>query len=517
MQWIPQGLDIAANILSRIEGTALVYFDPDVDGVFSGKFVCSVLDSRNIPYERYINENRQHGFFYPDITKLKNRTVIAVDFSIDPDKLKQLRDNNIRLINIDHHAIDSNTLVTYSCDGSSQIDGVVINNQYSFEPESKRYLSGAGVVFYVFANLIPGFDCELSRALVGLTLLSDIRPIENDEAQVFLRTCYTSRHPYIQYLVNITKAEKDYGFGVPRFERNYIDYTFSPKLNALFRLNMGTVAMDLVAGKPPSFKLDEARLIQSQVVDYTMRKLTSPFNTNNLLDPQSQGVIRQPKSYIKPDGTEGTQFITSLSDLDIFFMPNEDISPSYRLSNFIGLTCSRLKGTGKSTVAYIGSDTEVIRGSFRGRFDNIDYLGLFQKYGFSNCAGHHGAFGINACNMQSVNFIGLNAEIARLENLAEKQEYVDRIVPVENLAMFVHSEVLKQLAMYNLYVRDGYRKLIKYTGTNTSRRKTGKVYEYNIDGISVKCFDADVNTQNGYILPIYDRNVLTFYLKNIRK
>lgn len=517
MQWVPQGIELAADILSRIQGTVLVYYDPDVDGVYSGKFVCSVLDMYKIPYERYINQNRQHGFFYPDVSKLHNRTVIAVDFSIPSEKLQILAQNNVRLINIDHHAIEDNKLVTYTCPNSNKIDGVVINNQYSFEPESKRYLSGAGVVFYVFANLVKGFDCELSRALVGLTLLSDIRPIENKEAEVFLRACYTCKHPYMTYLVNITKAEKDYSFGVPRMERNYIDYTFSPKLNALFRLNMGDVAMDLVDGKPPKFKLDEAKKIQSQVVDYIQQKIVSPFNTNNLLDPSKPGVLRQPRSFIKPDGTEGVQFVLSLSDLDIFFMPNEEISPTYKLSNFIGLTCSRLKGNGKSTVAYIGSNVYLDRGSFRGRFDNINYLELFGKYGFPNCAGHHGAFGINTADIRITDFVGLNAEIAELEREAEKQEYANRIVPVSNLAMFVHSDILKQMAMTNLYVRDGFRMLIQYTGTNASRHKVGKMFEFNIDGITVKCFDDNITTQNGYILPIYDRGVLTFYLKNIRK
>ena len=142
MQWTPQGIELTADILSRTKGTVLVYYDPDVDGVYSGKFVCSVLDMYKIPYERYINPNRQHGFFYPDIDKLQGRTVIAVDFSIDDDKLKLLQANNTKLINIDHHSI-GDKFVSYPSPDGAHTDGVVINNQYPFEPESKRYLSGA--------------------------------------------------------------------------------------------------------------------------------------------------------------------------------------------------------------------------------------------------------------------------------------------------------------------------------------------------------------------------------------
>lgn len=516
MNWTPVGIPEAATVLSKLSGTPLVYFDPDVDGLYSGYFVCKFLEAMKIPYEKYINENRMHGFFYEDVAALSGRTVIAVDFSISPDKLESLRSNRVFLVNIDHHNIQDTELVTYKHDGSDTVDGVVINNQYSFEPDDKRYLSGAGVVYYVLSHFLPSFDCELTRALVGLTLLSDIRPIENKEAETFLRTLYICRLPYIQYLIDITKAERDYQFGVPRLERNYADYTFNPKINALFRLNMGTVAMDLAFGTKPSFNLDDARLIQNQITDYIAENLKSPFNTNNLLDMQAPGVTQFVKTVTDANGNEVQLSDVVLSSLDIAYMPMVHISDSYSICNFIGLTCSHRKGFGKSCVAYVGDDSHVIRGSFRGRFDSVDYLGLFKKYGF-RCDGHRNAFGIMDCDLKDVDFIGLNTEIERLEAEAERHEYENRLVSVDNLSVFMHSDLLKQIAMTNIFVRDSYRIYLKYTGTNAKRTVRGKMFEYNIDGVMVKCFDEDIDTSNGYILPIYDRNVLTFYLKNIKK
>lgn len=503
--YIPSGTEYAAKILSESKGKFFVYGDPDVDGVFSAFFVCQMLSAFGKDYEIYINENRAHGFFYEDIAALEGRTVIAVDFSIKPEILEQLRQHNVKLVNIDHHDIKDKSLVTYSCTGTA-IDGVVINNQYCFEPDDERYLSGAGMVYYVLSNICPSFDNAVSRAVVGITLLSDIRPLESDKARNFLRACYTCKEPYIQYLIDVTRAERDFGFGKPSMERNYVDYTFSPKMNALFRLNMGTTAIDLVMGKKPKFDLDEARQIQNQIRDYIKSKIQSPFNSN--------GVLQSVSSHLELSGAN-----TMLPNLNTYYMPNETISDQYKLANFIGLTCSQLKGYGKSCIAYIGSDTHIERGSFRGRFDRVDYLDIFKQHGFNeeNCAGHANAFGFHDCDLRSIDWIGLNNHLGIVESEAVQVEYENRVVDVSNLQFFTHSDLLKTMAMTNIYVRDSYRSYIRYVGSNVTRRAVGKMWEFLIDGVKVKCFDADITPTNGFILPIYDRGILTYFLKNIKK
>lgn len=514
--WVPSGVEYIADILSRSEGTFFVYGDPDVDGLFSTQFVLLLLKSFNKDYEVFINENRAHGFFYEDIKSLSGRTVIAVDFSITPDKLKLLQENNVKLINIDHHEILNKEQVTYSCDGT-HVDGVVVNNQYCFEPEEHRYLSGAGVVYYAFCALVAGFDTELTRALVGLTLLSDIRPLENPYAREFLKTCYKCRHPYILRLVELTRAEKDYNFGVPSMERNYIDYTFSPKINALFRLNLGNVALDIIQGKDPPFSLSDARDVQNQVCDYIYSNLKNPFDINGLLNTAEEGIVQVPKFVDNGLGGQTKLVSTALDGLTMCFVEDTPITnATYKLSNFIGLTCSHLKGTGNSTVVYVGTADVIVRGSFRGRCDTVNYLQLFRKYGMT-CAGHENAFGILNCRLADVDFIGLIKELKQLEAIAIEQEYANRITETSNFAMFTRTQLLKDIALTNIYVRDRYRVYIKYTGTNIVRKTMGKMWEYTIDGVHVKCFDADINPSNGYILPIYDRGILSFYLKNIKK
>ena len=510
MDWCPRGVAIASSILSRSANDFLVYYDPDVDGLFSGKLACNFLDAFGKHYTTYINQNRAHGFFYEDITSLRGKTVIAVDFAITPDKLELLRQNGVLLINIDHHSIKSDKLVTYSFDGSSQIDGVVINNQYSFEPEEHRYLSGAGVVFYVLSHLVSGFDCEINRALVGLTLLSDIRPLENKLAENFLYTCYTCRHPYMKYLVDATKSERDFTFGVPRMERNYVDYTFSPKLNALFRLNMGQTAIDLANGVLPKFSLDSVRDKQNEIRDYIFTHVSSPFanNPDLLKNCSSQAVTTQSQS----------GYSVGLKNLGVYGISPMLYDGKYTISNFIGLTCSHIKGNGQSCMVYVGDGDNIERGSFRGRFDSVDYLSIFRSHGFDGyCDGHTVAFGILPYKLNNVDFEGLSAAIGEAEAAAEQTEYANRIFQVNNMSTYLHSDMLRTLAMTNIYVRDSHRVYIQYTGTNVTKNMKGKLIEFNIDGVIVKCFNDDIDTRNGYILPIYDRGQLTFYLKNIKK
>ena len=476
--WTPTGVDLAFKILFNGSDNFLVYFDPDVDGLFSGYLACRVLDALGKKYDKYINANRAHGFLMSEdeIKALAGRTVIAVDFSITQDKLLLLQKYKVKLINIDHHAISSDKLIYWGTADSPE--GVVINNQYCFEPAEHRYLSGAGVVFYTFANMFSWFDTNLTRALVGITLLSDVRPIENEFARVFLSACYNSRDSYILYLVKRTNSGKDYGFGVPYMERSYIDFTFNPKMNALLRMNRGYEAIDILFGSGEDIDLDSVR--------------------------QSQNIIRDNIiSKLKP--------VYSSQKLAILCCPPFQISNQYDTANFVGLTCSKIKGdANKSVITYMGTDKKILKGSFRGAYD-IDYLSLFQSS--LNCAGHVNAFGILETDISQVDFDMLNNSLTELESRVGAAQMKNRLIPVDNMSLFIHTDLLKQVAMANNYVREQNRIYLKYTGTAIAATHRGKMIEYTLDNIKVKCFDESLNPSNAYILPIYDRRALSFYLK----
>ena len=83
-------------------------------------------------------------------------------------------------------------------------------------------------------------DTVENRALVGLTLLSDVCDIENKNAKLYLDALYSHKYDgYIKYLIQGVSDEDNYKFGVPRFDRNFVDFKFSPVVNSNLRFNKG--------------------------------------------------------------------------------------------------------------------------------------------------------------------------------------------------------------------------------------------------------------------------------------
>lgn len=461
----------------------LVYFDPDADGLISGYLICRFLSAYGKSYDYYINENRQHGFFL-DSQKLAGYTIIAVDFSLgnEYEKLKEIVDAGANIINIDHHSISSDALITYS---NGKTRGVIINNQYSFEPDDYRFYSGAGVVWEVLSAIKADFDCEEVQALVGISLLTDIREIENDKAKDLLEITYSAHTPLINYLLYMTTNSKDFQFGYPAMDRNYIDYTFSPKINALFRLNRGDLAVKLILEQLGEQKIDfdSFKRVQNENIALICEK-AKKFDLPNIA---CFGVYK--------------------SDL-----PNPR---EYEMSNFIGVACSRLKNdVGKTTFVFLLTDDAVIeRGSVRGKYD-IDYLTLFSEANLQ-CKGHKNAFGVRGAGLQSLDIASLQARVQHAESSRVKK---NRVQDITNLALWGRLQNRK-VAKANLFLRDCNRLYLYYKGDmeNVITEKHGKMILYKIDNIPVKCFDATITPKNGVILPILERGYVIYYLKKIEE
>ena len=220
-----------------------------------------LLDSLGYKYSYFVNSDRKHGFNI-DYEALRGYFVIAVDFSIPRDIMQQLVDNDIAIVCLDHHAIDDSFIHVYG--NSTDAEGIVINNQYDFEPDEDTYLSGAGIVYEAFRELYPDFASRDREAIVGITLLSDARPIENAKARKYLKTTYSTdpQTGYIGYLVS-SVIGTDWGFGLPKMDRNFIDFKFSPEVNALLRFGKESEAISFILGGGISCK--GLREIQTQL------------------------------------------------------------------------------------------------------------------------------------------------------------------------------------------------------------------------------------------------------------
>lgn len=472
--YCPQGLIHVINILNKTN-ESVVYHDPDIDGIISGILVERFLDKYNKPYEYVINSLRQHGMKIPkeEWHKYVGKTFFVVDAGMSKELLIEMVDYGINVINIDHHHISYNELVHYQ--SNNGCEGVLVNNNYHFEPTDWNFLSGAGVVYYTIQNICGIFGDE-EEALVGLTLLSDVRDLSTTHAKELLWKTYSVRTPYLAYLVDVTAPERNYGFGSFVFDRNYVDYTFSPKINASLRCGLEHEIVELFRGRYP---YDESRL--SAIRDL-----------QNRLAGELMSDIKQ----------------YTYSDLVVGTIPSTYINTAgVDITTLVGLTCSKIVSKENKTaiILVLNEDGTIKRGSLRGKCHDVDYLYLLRSQGV-RAEGHAGAFGILEMS-NDVDFNMINNLIAEKEFGYTTRKYEGRIHEVSNLAFFVSSDMFNEIANYNNYVRDYERIYLKYTGglEGVERNFYGKKIEYTIDGITVTCFDEELTLSTDLLLPLTER------------
>lgn len=468
-----RGSDQIADFMeNRFRGSdVLVYFDPDIDGVISGLFACKALAMMGIKFNWYINDNRDHGFLLP-VDSVKGMNLFCVDFQISDSKIRELVDAGCNVLSVDHHKNGEN-FIEYESNGKK---GIVINNQYLDEEESGRYQSGAGVVFESLVRYFgDAFNTKENRALTGLTLLSDIRNIENINARLYLQELYEHKYKgYIGYLIKHTIGEVDYSFGVPRLDRNYVDFIFSPVINANLRFNRQDDVVKFFLG---SGRLDLKYHKRQKALVLKMEEYSRVVRYSNL------NIVIIDKSKFK--GSEDEPY----------------------LSSFVGLLASRYLDGERSVIAYLVEGRKVLRASFRGRVNGLDYLSELEKY--IDGVGHGPAFGIKNLKPSKELFEKLN-EVCR--SLEEREDSSVRYTRTANMSMLTNNRGY-DMGVENIYCLSQNRKYIKYVGKNVKTRRSGAKYkEYNIDGITVMCFDESLDPCKDLIMPIIERGVLCFYL-----
>lgn len=462
-----------------------------------------------LKYTYYVNDNRYHGFTL-DLEQLRGHLVVAADFTITQAEAQAIVDSDICLLSTDHHECQRDFIDVHS----ETAEGIVINNQYPFEPEDNRYQSGAGVFYELACEIFPEFADRTRDALVGVTLLSDMRPIENEKARRYLKKTY-SMNPeegYIYYLIS-SCLDNDFGFGVPKFDRSFIDFTLSPTINALLRANKKDEAIKFILG----------RGLQSHSSRDFQKMLLREMNAEVEVMPLANYTILRLDSY----------------KFEKF---------GVKIAGYIGLLCNDYKDKHEnvSVVGIVVDNGRIIRASFRGKYDDIHYKTGFRNLGI-NAEGHAVAFGIQDFYPDAQTWQDIDDLVGDLE-LSHHQ--TAKVVESSNLATILVRQGLN-IATENCYVRDMYRTYIKYTGKNARviretyqteemtleelragirpdvvksginykyiRDKLGnpipKYREYNVDGRTVKSFGVDI--YSGLILPILEKGYIQLYVRGM--
>lgn len=470
-----QGSARVREWIDSMRSPVLVYGDPDVDGMIAMLLVVRYLVGHGKSYSWFVNTNREHGWTL-DYERVRGRDIIAVDFIIEDWRLQELVGLGCNVLSMDHHE-NGEKLISCEKDGYR---GVVINNQYSLEEKDGRYLSGAGVVFEVLCSADETFDTLENRALVGITLLSDVRDIENPLARGYLKDLYNHKYKgYIRYLIDNTIGDKDYTFGVPRMDRNYVDYKFSPAINSCLRFNREEDVARFFLGS--GFLNLEYHKMQKELVSQIQENVR---------------IVDYPK-------------------LRVCYFKEEMVDPVYWevLSSFVGLDASKNLDGVRSVICYMIAYSDdgkpyVKRASFRGNINGLDYRSKLLK--IINGVGHGSAFGIKSLIPSKKLFLEANKICSDVE---VDSNHVTDITEVLNLSFFAVRNGF-EYGEYNMYCLTQHRKYIKYTGKNIEKHRSGANYiEYSVDGLPVMCFDVSLNFENGLILPINERGNLALYLE----
>lgn len=517
-EYSPKGIEQAVDLFEKEankfnDAKFLVYWDPDIDGLFAGYIVeefLKLLGLYNSNFKYVLNQQRKHGFFLTDeaLANLKGYTIIAVDFSITKEDFDRILKAGINLINIDHHEIDIKNYTKldreYVYSKCGDVKGIILNNQYESEPNEFKFLSGAGMVYYFLKAVAERFDLELPKdfeALVGITLLSDIRVIESAEARAFLLKTFISKSDYIKYLHWLILPEKNINakrfnpFGMPDgFNRDLIDYNFSPIINSLLRANKGMLAVELLRKNQSviSYLKDNDtiftyREIQKKIVAAIAEKVKENENIPGSLTRKLSTMV--------------------ICCLESSFEP----IPGYDITNYIGVACSKIKDEDKVGVIFVIDEETGMskRGSFRGSLDGVNYLDIFKRNGVP-AAGHQNAFGILECKVSEINFEKIDEEIRLAEEEYRKSHTETRtVIKVPDLGAFFRDPHSDMIALINAMSRDSHRIFIKYTGPIEKIKpdlnvNSTKFARYKVDDVTVTSFDVSLDIVNSYMLIMYE-------------
>lgn len=470
--------------------------DPDVDGMLAYCVASQMLDEKGIKYHSTVNRDRKHGLVEDELNQNgkpkgvdpyfhENELIINVDSSISGDELMFLAENGNIVISLDHHKVELDgydKLQRHFKKGEGEC--ILINNQFEDEPEEWRFWSGTGVVIHALSKILNvGIKTEWT-VMHGITLLSDVRDIENDLAREILKVTYSTPLKDMRTLNRLVKKTQ---LEVPdlfrkepeHLDRTFIDYSFSPYYNACYQLNL------------------------SEYI-FTLLKRSLPYNYSAKTDRKA--IVENLEKYVK---------VTELKNLTILGIELDAVEPiqieenySFSYSNFLGLLANKYLSLGKTVAILSRENGKFKRGSVRALSHHIDYNAIFSKYGFT-CKGHTGAFGITALN--NPKFKAVSKEIGIVE-VNEKAK--PNFKTAKNLLAM--QEELLQIADDNQYVLSQNKLGIYYTGFHCSvKRETKGTMTYEVDGMSVRTFDKELTLENSLIIPTLECDNLILTLEKL--
>lgn len=192
---------VAQNIKNNSK--TIIIVDPDVDGNTSSALLLNYLYdlfpdwAKNIKI--YFHTGKQHGLgdCKDYILENKYQFVLCPDAgSNDTDVCKELSENGVEVLILDHHDLDKNT--------SFNEYALIINNQDGYSNYPNKALSGVGVVWQFCRYFDKIMQTEFANDyldLVAVGLVADMMDIRSFETKALIKKGLTNlRNPYLYLL-----------------------------------------------------------------------------------------------------------------------------------------------------------------------------------------------------------------------------------------------------------------------------------------------------------------------------
>ncbi len=269
-------IDIALKIIEwglELNRQFGIFFDVDTDGVSAGTIMTRYLKNYTDKVHPFINKGKDHGLIGQNLEKFNDIDILIIVDSLDKDtsQYEELYNRGIKIIILDHHAINAN--IDYDN------YAVLVSSQRNYDNPN---LSGAGVVWKFCKYLDEYFLNDYADEYVDLAacgILADVCDVSEESKE--------NRYIVYKGLNNLKNPAIKKIIGSYEFNSKAILFSVAPLINACCRIGRNNIAMQLFLSDENKEvlalkkQLEECKEIQANELERILPSVYEDFDSQN--------------------------------------------------------------------------------------------------------------------------------------------------------------------------------------------------------------------------------------------